>query len=147
MLLRFFADLKCLVYLAVPTTLNQLGKSYKSSVGRNYALSWIQSHFKNQPNTKDRVIYFGNDDNTYDLRIFGEMRHTTKVTMFPVGFAGGINGYGVSSPILDSDGTVIDFHDPYKKDKRVSFPSSCKFAVDMASFAVNFSLFTFSAKC
>ena len=58
---------------------------------RRAALSWIRS------NVKTGVIYFGDDDNTFDLKLFDEIRHTRKVSMFPVGLIG---EYGISSPVL-----------------------------------------------
>lgn len=58
---------------------------------RRAALHWIQS------NVKQGVLYFGDDDNTFDLRLFSEIRSTEKVSMFPVGLIG---EYGVSSPVV-----------------------------------------------
>lgn len=58
---------------------------------RRAALHWIQS------NVKQGVLYFGDDDNTFDLRLFNEIRSTKKVSMFPVGLIG---DYGVSSPVI-----------------------------------------------
>ena len=46
--------------------------------------------------------------------------------MWPVGL---IPRYGVSSPVLNEDGQVVDFYD--------SSSTGRMFAVDMASFAVN----------
>ncbi len=54
------------------------------------------------------------------------MRYTKKVSMWPVGL---IARYGVSSPVLDLDGVVVDFYDVASVGRL--------FAVDMASFAVN----------
>jgi hypothetical protein len=34
------------------------------------------------------VIYFADDDNTYDIRLFKEIATTQKISMFPVGFIG-----------------------------------------------------------
>lgn len=59
---------------------------------RRAALSWIKSN-----NIKSGVLYFGDDDNTFDLRLFNEIRHTKKVSMFPVGLIG---DYSVSSPVV-----------------------------------------------
>ena len=42
------------------------------------------------------VVYFGDDDNTYDLRLFDEIRWTERVSVFPVGLI----GYAMSSPIV-----------------------------------------------
>lgn len=43
------------------------------------------------------MVYFGDDDNTFDLKLFEEIRDTKKVSMFPVGLIG---DYAVSSPVL-----------------------------------------------
>lgn len=90
---------------------------------RRAALHWIQS------NVKQGVLYFGDDDNTFDLRLFSEIRSTEKVSMFPVGLIG---DYGVSSPVV-KDGKVIGFYD--------SWPAKRIFPVDMAGFAVNIEYF------
>lgn len=58
---------------------------------RRAALHWIRA------NVKQGVLYFGDDDNTFDLRLFSEIRSTKKVSMFPVGLIG---EYGVSSPVV-----------------------------------------------
>lgn len=86
---------------------------------RRAALSWIRK------NVKNGVIYFGDDDNTFDLELFQEIRFTKRVSMFPVGLIG---DYAVSSPVIKG-GKVIGFFD--------SWPSKRKFPVDMAGFAVN----------
>lgn len=86
---------------------------------RRAALDWIRT------NVKNGVLYFGDDDNTFDLKLFEEIRHTKKVSMFPVGLIG---EYGVSSPIV-KEGKVVGFYD--------SWPAKRKFPVDMAGFAVN----------
>ena len=74
------------------------------------------------------VMYFGDDDNTYDLRLFEEIRFTKQVSMFPVGFVG---TSGFSSPIVVK-GKVVGFSDSWFEYR--------KFPVDMAGFAVNIEL-------
>jgi hypothetical protein len=34
------------------------------------------------------VVYFADDDNTYDIRLFKEIATTQRISMFPVGFIG-----------------------------------------------------------
>ena len=58
------------------------------------------------------------------------MRYTKKVAMWPVGL---IARFGVSSPVLDEFGTVVDFYDVASIGRR--------FAVDMAAFAVSVPFF------
>jgi hypothetical protein len=36
------------------------------------------------------VVYFADDDNTYALDLFKEIRTTTRVSVFPVGLVGGV---------------------------------------------------------
>ena len=86
---------------------------------RRAGLSWVMEH---QP---EGVVYFGDDDNTYDIRLFKEIATTKQVSMFPVGFIG---IQGVSSPIV-VDGKVVGFSDDWFAQR--------KFPVDMAGFAVN----------
>lgn len=58
---------------------------------RRAALAWIRNY------VKSGVVYFGDDDNTFDLKLFDEIRSTKKISMFPVGLIG---SYGISSPVL-----------------------------------------------
>ncbi|EFX82273.1 hypothetical protein DAPPUDRAFT_49254, partial [Daphnia pulex] len=96
----------------------------RGASNRNRALHWIRQ------NVQSGVVYFADDDNTYDLRLFHEMRHTRKVSMWPVGLIG---IYGVSSPVVDPDtGHVKEFFDGWVGDRT--------YAVDMASFAINVQL-------
>ena len=86
---------------------------------RRAGLHWVLN------NVSDGVIYFGDDDNTYDIRLFQQISKTKTVSMFPVGFIG---RQGVSSPIV-KDGKVVGFSD--------SWFAQRKFPVDMAGFALN----------
>ncbi|CAO1401314.1 unnamed protein product [Diamesa hyperborea] len=86
---------------------------------RNRGLQWIRA------NATEGVLYFADDDNTYDLDIFDEMRYTKKVSMWPVGL---ITKYGVSSPIV-KNGMLSGFYDGWIGGR--------KFPIDMAGFAVN----------
>ena len=102
---------------------------------RRAALDWIRQH-----GDERGVIYFADDDNSYDVRIFEEIRTTKRVSVFPVGL---ILKYGVSSPIV-KNGVVTGFFD--------AFQAGRQFAMDMAGFAVSIKLFksrkeaTFPAK-
>ncbi|KAI5646960.1 glycosyltransferase family 43 domain-containing protein [Phthorimaea operculella] len=82
-------------------------------------LNWIHNH------VKEGILYFGDDDNTYDLDLFNEIRKTKKLSMFPVGLAG---EFGVSSPMVEN-GSVVGFFAVWRQER--------KFPVDMAGFAVN----------
>ena len=86
---------------------------------RNAALTWIKD------NVEEGVIYFADDDNAYDIRLFSEIRNTRKVGLLPTGnFA----TTGVSAPIV-KNGTVVGFFDP--------FSHSRTFPVDMSCISLN----------
>ena len=58
---------------------------------RNAGLHWIRDTFRKIPSNQiEGVIYFADDDNTYSLEIFEEMRHTQTVSVWPVGLVGGL---------------------------------------------------------
>ncbi|XP_076042816.1 galactosylgalactosylxylosylprotein 3-beta-glucuronosyltransferase S-like isoform X2 [Oratosquilla oratoria] len=88
---------------------------------RRAALQWIKENGVNHA-----VVYFLDDDNAIDIRLFEEMRTTKKVSMWPVGLIG---DYSVSSPVVDKMDNVVGFYD--------GWPADRKFQVDMAGFAVN----------
>jgi hypothetical protein len=69
------------------------------------------------------VVYFADDDNAYDMRIFLEMRKTKKVSVFPVGL---LSGRPVSTPII-KNGKVIDFYEGWVGGR--------EFPIDMGGFA------------
>ncbi|TKR70551.1 hypothetical protein L596_022562 [Steinernema carpocapsae] len=98
----------------------------KGAWQRNHALAWIRKNFAD---LKRGVIYFGDDDNTYDWRLFDEMRKINKVGVWPVGTVG---GQVVEGPIVAENGILIGF-DAKWRPKR-------PFPIDMAAFAVNISL-------
>lgn len=59
------------------------------------------------------MLYFGDDDNTYDLRLFDEIRDTRNISMFPVGLVG---DYAVSAPVVQDvseNAIIIDDHQIY----------------------------------
>ncbi|RWS24128.1 glucuronosyltransferase sqv-8-like protein [Leptotrombidium deliense] len=103
-------------------------RSGRGVSNRIKGLKWIRDNVADVD--KEGVIYFADDDNTYDIRIFDEMRDTKKVSVWPVALFASI---GVSTPIIDKSGKVIGFHDPFLHRR--------KFAVDMAGFAFNLQLF------
>ncbi|XP_075164401.1 glucuronyltransferase P isoform X1 [Haematobia irritans] len=86
---------------------------------RNRGLKWLRE------NATEGVFYFADDDNTYDISIFEQMRYTKKVSMWPVGL---VTKYGVSSPII-KQGKIVGFYDGWIGGR--------KYPVDMAGFAVS----------
>ena len=94
----------------------------KGVMQRNAGLAWIRD---NTEPDKDAVVYFADDDNTYDLRLFDQMRFTRRVSVWPVGLA----GFRLFENIQVENGTVTGFYGVAYKDR--------KFAIDMAGFSVN----------
>ncbi|KAJ9587545.1 hypothetical protein L9F63_019021, partial [Diploptera punctata] len=86
---------------------------------RNKGLDWIRA------NAKTGVVYFADDDNTYDIQLFEEIRTTKRVSMWPVGLC---TKFGLSSPVV-VNGTFVGFYDGWVAGR--------KFPVDMAGFAVS----------
>ncbi|XP_071441910.1 galactosylgalactosylxylosylprotein 3-beta-glucuronosyltransferase I [Hetaerina americana] len=98
-------------------------KKPRGVLQRNAALRWIRD------NVENGVLYFADDDNTYGLEIFEEMRYTKGVSVWPVGLVGGLM---VEKPILDNEGHVRGFNSAWKPER--------PFPVDMAGFAINIKL-------
>lgn len=94
---------------------------------RNAGLAWLRKNLN--VGTDRGVVYFADDDNTYDLQLFEEMRYTKHVSVWPVGLVGYLR---YESPILDASGRVISWFTYWKPDR--------PFALDMAGFAVNLKL-------
>ncbi|KAL2737106.1 galactosylgalactosylxylosylprotein 3-beta-glucuronosyltransferase I [Vespula maculifrons] len=139
-----FLEESCLIYthLAAATPPNyKLGKNdpnWKKPRGveqRNAALRWLRKNLKSDDNG---VVFFADDDNTYSLKLFQEvkrgsdiaMRKIRKVGVWPVGLVGGLM---VEKPICDNaTNKVIGFNAAWKPDR--------PFPIDMAGFAINLKL-------
>ena len=92
---------------------------------RNRGLQWLR---ENREDWRDKgVVYFLDDDNTYDLRLFEEMRSTDVCGVWPVGLVGGLK---YERPLIDAANKVVGWHSGWK-------PNSRPFAMDMAGFAVS----------
>eukprot|EP00057_Strongylocentrotus_purpuratus_P007011 XP_011661485.1 PREDICTED: galactosylgalactosylxylosylprotein 3-beta-glucuronosyltransferase 3 [Strongylocentrotus purpuratus] len=94
---------------------------------RNIGVDWI---LENVPQAEEGVVYFADDDNTYSLQIFEEMRTTQKVSVWPVGLVGGLR---FERPLLNDAGKVSSWYTVWEPDR--------PFAMDMAGFAVSLKLF------
>ncbi|MFH4975449.1 hypothetical protein AB6A40_002158 [Gnathostoma spinigerum] len=108
--------------------LNDTDPSWKLPKGvnqRNTALAWLR---KNYGSHRSGVVYFGDDDNTYDLRLFEEIRATKQLGVWPVGLVGGLL---VETPLVEN-GKVIGFNAVWKPKR--------PFPIDMAAFAVSLDL-------
>lgn len=97
----------------------------KGVLQRNFGLNWLRNHI--DPASKG-VVYFADDDNTYDLELFEEMRYTRKVSVWPVGLVGGLM---VERPLV-KNGKVAGWNTVWKAHR--------PFPIDMAGFAVNLTL-------
>ncbi|CAD0197858.1 unnamed protein product [Chrysodeixis includens] len=95
---------------------------------RNLALDWLKGYLQKSEDTRG-VVYFMDDDNTYSLKVFDEMRKVKKVGVWPVGIVGGMR---VEMPLV-SDGKVSGFNAWWKPFR--------PFPIDMAGFAINATLF------
>ncbi|CAD5217664.1 unnamed protein product [Bursaphelenchus xylophilus] len=94
---------------------------------RNLALDYLRQN-KDKFNEKD-VIYFADDDNGYDLRLFDQ--YIRKVDVMGV-WAVGIPGNALVEAPKVENGKVVGWHSAYLPDR--------EFATDMAGFALNFGL-------
>ncbi|XP_069750298.1 galactosylgalactosylxylosylprotein 3-beta-glucuronosyltransferase 3 isoform X1 [Narcine bancroftii] len=88
---------------------------------RNLGIRWLR---ENRELSEEAVVYFADDDNTYSLRLFDEMRWTKRVSVWPVGLVGGMRFEG---PLVEQD-KVVGFHTGWKPNR--------PFPIDMAGFAV-----------
>ncbi|KAM9834307.1 galactosylgalactosylxylosylprotein 3-beta-glucuronosyltransferase 3 isoform 1-T7 [Syngnathus typhle] len=97
---------------------------------RNEGLRWLREDRRAQMvgHSQEGVVYFADDDNTYSLQIFEEMRSTQQVSVWPVGLVGGMK---YEKPVVEG-GKVVRFH--------VGWRPSRPFPMDMAGFAVSLKL-------
>ena len=93
---------------------------------RNEGLRWLRQHTGRGGDVG--VVYFADDDNTYDVRLFSLMRQTRAVSVWPVGFV----GKSLYEDMEVLDGRVVSW--------RVQWGQNRSHAVDMAGFAVNLGL-------
>ncbi|XP_022095678.1 galactosylgalactosylxylosylprotein 3-beta-glucuronosyltransferase 1-like [Acanthaster planci] len=99
----------------------------KGAPQRNAGIEWLLENVN--VNETPGVVYFADDDNTYDLQIFDEMRYTRKVSVWPVGLVG---GQMYERCLVGKDGTVTDW--------KVGWNRKRPFPIDMAGFAINLRL-------
>ncbi|KAI1288336.1 Galactosylgalactosylxylosylprotein 3-beta-glucuronosyltransferase 3 [Halotydeus destructor] len=91
---------------------------------RNRGIAWLRENKSKSPEVSG-VVYFADDDNTYDLELFEEMRVTKTVSVWPVGLVGGL---AVEKPHVEQ-GKVVGWNTRWKPDR--------PYPIDMAGFAVN----------
>ncbi|KAK0132717.1 Galactosylgalactosylxylosylprotein 3-beta-glucuronosyltransferase 3 [Merluccius polli] len=94
---------------------------------RNEGLRWLRETRRAQQGTDSQqgVVYFADDDNTYSLQLFEEMRSTQRVSVWPVGLVGGMR---YERPVVEG-GKVVRFHTGWRPSR--------PFPLDMAGFAVS----------
>ncbi|KAL7880254.1 hypothetical protein SRHO_G00025080 [Serrasalmus rhombeus] len=99
---------------------------------RNEGLRWLREMAAaaggKGPTIESAVVYFADDDNTYSLQLFEEMRYTVKVSVWPVGLVGGMK---FERPVVEN-GKVVRFHTGWRPSR--------PFPIDMAGFAVSLKL-------
>uniref|UniRef100_A0A4W3IMY9 Galactosylgalactosylxylosylprotein 3-beta-glucuronosyltransferase n=1 Tax=Callorhinchus milii TaxID=7868 RepID=A0A4W3IMY9_CALMI len=100
----------------------------RGTLQRNLGLRWLRDKLPANDSTQG-VVYFADDDNTYSLELFEEMRFTKKVSVWPVAFVGGLR---FESPKLSPTGKVVGW--------KTVFDPNRPFAIDMAGFAINVKL-------
>ncbi|XP_067113108.1 galactosylgalactosylxylosylprotein 3-beta-glucuronosyltransferase 1 isoform X2 [Osmerus mordax] len=100
----------------------------RGTMQRNLALRWLRETFSVN-SSQPGIVYFADDDNTYSLELFEEMRSTKKVSVWPVAFVGGLR---YESPKVNTLGKVYGW--------KTVFDPHRPFAIDMAGFAVNLQL-------
>ena len=131
---RFLADSQIEhVHLNEETTSELLIKSGEKEwskprgvLQRNKALQWLRDNTDSIDH--NGVVYFADDDNTYDLRLFEEIRSVKKVGVWPVAFVGELM---YERPVC-KNGKVVDWF--------VYFLPVRKFPIDMAGFAIHLDL-------
>lgn len=110
-------------YLLTPMPAEYRKPKYKAKpkgvANRNGGIDWLRKH------ATEGVFYLADDDNTYDIRLFEEIRYTKKVSLLPVGLT---TEYGLSTPIV-KDGKFVGWYDGWIANRM--------FPVDMAGFAVS----------
>ncbi|PIC53339.1 hypothetical protein B9Z55_003081 [Caenorhabditis nigoni] len=100
---------------------------------RNKALKFLRKQYRTsgilERGGANGVVYFGDDDNTYDLRLFTDyIRNVKRIGMWGVGF---VSGSLVESPRV-FNGKVIGFDAEWNPNRY--------FAIDKAGFALGIQL-------
>uniref|UniRef100_A0A1I7X950 Galactosylgalactosylxylosylprotein 3-beta-glucuronosyltransferase n=1 Tax=Heterorhabditis bacteriophora TaxID=37862 RepID=A0A1I7X950_HETBA len=91
---------------------------------RNLALQYVRENYSIKHKA---VLYFADDDNSYDLRLFDKyIRKIKRIGIWAVGLVGGAL---VEAPKVNSKGIISGWD--------VIFAPNRPFATDMAGFAIN----------
>lgn len=123
---RRILDRSGLKYVYLYTT-TKPGLPKRGWTHRNHALAYIRETYRNFD--WSGVVYFADDDNSYDIRLFERyIRKVKTIGFWAVGLAGAAL---VEAPHVEN-GTIVSWDVVYAPNR--------KFATDMAGFAVNLDL-------
>ncbi|CAK9300512.1 unnamed protein product [Gordionus sp. m RMFG-2023] len=107
----------------------QFERKYRKSMNpfqrKNLRSSTDSPIWQDNLGNKNGVVYFADDDNTYDLDLFYQMRNIKKVGVWPVALCGGLY---LERPLV-VNGTVTGW--------LVIYQTQRPMATDMAGFAIN----------
>ena len=106
-------------------------KDYGGRVQRNLGLQWLRGNAGGGP--VNGVIFIADDDNSYSPRLFDRMRDTKRVSVWPVGFAGGLKVEKPKVEFQNGEPKVVGWD--------IGFSKQRKFGLDMAGFAINYNFF------
>ncbi|XP_063724203.1 galactosylgalactosylxylosylprotein 3-beta-glucuronosyltransferase 1-like [Symsagittifera roscoffensis] len=119
-------DFPLLIY--INQKLSGAPSSYnKGAQQRNLAIKLLQSHFSSYHNS---VVYFADDDNTYNSMLLPRLFKTKNISVFNVGL---INE-DVEGPVSNDQGNFVNWRTRYPGK---FFNKERKFCIDMAGFAVS----------
>ncbi|OCT78364.1 hypothetical protein XELAEV_18029472mg [Xenopus laevis] len=128
------------LYVPTPRRYKRTGLP-RATEQRNAGLDWLRLQYQQrpgihsaQPHDLSGVVFFADDDNTYSLELFHEMRTTQKVSVWPVGLVGGRR---YERPVVEN-GKVVSWYTGWRADR--------PFAIDMAGFAVSLQVILSSPK-
>ena len=96
----FFAENCNVKYTHLNVGSPAYSRKLKGFAQRNEGMNWVRQHFRDSSNRKEGVLYFVDDDDTYSIIFFDEMRYTKTISVWPVGLVGGVL---VKKPIVLGD--------------------------------------------
>uniref|UniRef100_A0A914ZMT6 Galactosylgalactosylxylosylprotein 3-beta-glucuronosyltransferase n=1 Tax=Parascaris univalens TaxID=6257 RepID=A0A914ZMT6_PARUN len=108
-------------------TTTEAGFPKRGWTHRNQGLAYVRKNYRNF--NRPGVVYFADDDNSYDIRLFD--RYIRKVKTIGI-WAVGLSGTALVEAPHVVNGTIVGWD--------VVYAPKRKFATDMAGFAVNLDL-------
>lgn len=120
-------DFPNLIYLNQELSKNVPSSYNKGARQRNLAILLIRKHLSNNP---DSIVYFADDDNTYNSALLPLLLQTKRLSVFNVGLV----NEDVEGPMADSNGKFATWRTKYMGRM---FSKKRKFCIDMAGFAVS----------